>query len=139
MTSPAESNNYALNDVRSDILIQSLEAKFCSLTYLSLTPTCPQTMGLTPAFSKRLLTFIQDAMPLRLKEVHFVKQPMIFNVVWNMFKPFIREKLKNRVSSIHLAALHSSRYIVFFWVHGKSSNHACCSGWSGRQCQTSTD
>lgn len=55
-------------------------------------------MGLTPAFSKRLLTFIQDAMPLRLKEVHFVKQPMIFNVVWNMFKPFIREKLKTRVS-----------------------------------------
>ncbi|XP_072936998.1 clavesin-1 [Epargyreus clarus] len=56
-----------------------------------------QTMGLTPAFSKRLLTFIQDAMPLRLKEVHFVKQPMVFNVVWNMFKPFIREKLKTRI------------------------------------------
>ncbi|KOB70835.1 putative CRALBP [Operophtera brumata] len=56
-----------------------------------------KTMGLTPSFSKRLLTFIQDAMPLRLKEVHFVKQPMIFNVVWNMFKPFIREKLKNRI------------------------------------------
>ncbi|KAJ8726551.1 hypothetical protein PYW07_001249 [Mythimna separata] len=74
-----------------------------------------QTMGLTPAFSKRLLTFIQDAMPLRLKEVHFVKQPMIFNVVWNMFKPFIREKLKNRIffhgskmSSLHkhMAATH---------------------------------
>lgn len=56
-----------------------------------------QTMGLSPAFSKRLLTFIQDAMPLRLKEVHFVKQPMIFNVVWKMFKPFIREKLKTRI------------------------------------------
>ncbi|XP_047987674.1 clavesin-1 [Leguminivora glycinivorella] len=56
-----------------------------------------QTMGLTPSFSKRLLTFIQDAMPLRLKEVHFVKQPMVFNVVWKMFKPFVREKLKNRI------------------------------------------
>ncbi|XP_038208158.1 retinaldehyde-binding protein 1 [Zerene cesonia] len=56
-----------------------------------------QTMGLTPSFSKRLLTFIQDAMPLRLKEVHFVKEPMIFNVVWKMFKPLIREKLKNRI------------------------------------------
>lgn len=28
-----------------------------------------QVMGLTPSFSMRLLTFIQDAMPLRLKEV----------------------------------------------------------------------
>lgn len=67
-----------------------------------------QVMGFTPAFSMRLLSFIQDAMPLRMKEVHFVKQPMIFNAVWNMFKPFIREKLKkriffhgNKMSSLH--------------------------------------
>lgn len=66
-------------------------------------------MGLTPAFSKRLLMFIQDAMPLRLKEVHFVKQPMIFSVVWNMFKPFIREKLKTRVSiKLNKAIYYSS-------------------------------
>lgn len=47
--------------------------------------------------TKRLLAFIQDAMPLRLKEVHFVKQPFIFNMVWALIKPFLREKLKNRV------------------------------------------
>lgn len=52
---------------------------------------------MTPASSKRLLTFIQDAMPLRMKEVHMVKQPFIFNMVWSLFKPFIREKLKNRI------------------------------------------
>lgn len=28
-----------------------------------------QVTGLTPSFCMRLLTFIQDAMPLRLKEV----------------------------------------------------------------------
>ncbi|XP_069698210.1 retinaldehyde-binding protein 1 [Periplaneta americana] len=56
-----------------------------------------QVRGLSPAFSLRLLTFIQDAMPLRLKEVHIVNQPFIFNMVWQMFKPFIREKLKKRM------------------------------------------
>ncbi|XP_014237787.1 clavesin-1 [Trichogramma pretiosum] len=56
-----------------------------------------QVMGLTPAFSMRLLSFIQDAMPLRLKEVHFVKEPFLFNMVWQMFKPFVREKLKKRM------------------------------------------
>ncbi|KAJ8962416.1 hypothetical protein NQ317_011445 [Molorchus minor] len=45
----------------------------------------------------KLLSFIQDAMPLRLKEVHMVKQPFIFNMVWAIFKPFIREKLKSRI------------------------------------------
>jgi retinaldehyde-binding protein 1 len=58
-----------------------------------------QIKGLSPASTKRLLTFIQDAMLTRLKEVHFVKQPFIFNMVWQMFKPFVKEKLKNRVRS----------------------------------------
>lgn len=57
-----------------------------------------QVKALSPSFSKRLLTFIQDAMPLRMKEVHFVKQPFIFNMVWTLFKPFVKEKLNKRVS-----------------------------------------
>lgn len=56
-----------------------------------------QVMGLTPSFNMKLLTFIQDAMPLRLKEVHVVKQPFLFNMVWQMFKPLIKEKLKSRM------------------------------------------
>lgn len=58
-----------------------------------------QVMALTPGVSMRLLGFIQEAMPLRLKEVHIVKQPFIFNMVWTIFKPFVKEKLKGRVSS----------------------------------------
>ncbi|XP_029035452.1 clavesin-1 [Osmia bicornis bicornis] len=56
-----------------------------------------QVMGLTPSFNMKLLTFIQDAMPLRLKEVHIVKQPFLFNMIWQMFKPLVREKLKSRM------------------------------------------
>ncbi|XP_055375738.1 clavesin-1 [Condylostylus longicornis] len=56
-----------------------------------------QVKSLTPSFSKRLLTFIQDAMPIRMKEVHIVKQPFIFKMVWPLFKPFIREKLGKRI------------------------------------------
>lgn len=56
-----------------------------------------QIKAITPAATKRLLTFIQEAMMVRLREVHFVKQPFIFNMVWTLFKPFVKEKLKNRV------------------------------------------
>lgn len=57
-----------------------------------------QIKALSPAFSARLLTFIQEAMPLRLKEVHIIKQPFLFKMVWQLFKPFIKDKLKSRVS-----------------------------------------
>ncbi|KAK5646326.1 hypothetical protein RI129_004790 [Pyrocoelia pectoralis] len=56
-----------------------------------------QALAFNPAFSMKLLGFIQDAMPLRLKEVHIVKQPYIFNIIWNIFKPFVKEKLKGRL------------------------------------------
>lgn len=56
-----------------------------------------QVRALSPSFSKLLLTFIQEAVPLRMKEVHIIKQPFIFNMVWTLFKPFIGEKLKSRL------------------------------------------
>ncbi|XP_074040139.1 retinaldehyde-binding protein 1 isoform X2 [Leptinotarsa decemlineata] len=67
-----------------------------------------QVKGLGPAFSLLLLSFIQDAMPLRLKEVHMVKEPFVFNMVWQIFKPFIRQKLKSRIffHGSKMASLH---------------------------------
>ncbi|XP_016907987.1 retinaldehyde-binding protein 1 isoform X2 [Apis cerana] len=56
-----------------------------------------QVMAITPNFCMKLLNFIQDAMPLRLKEIHIVKQSLLFNMVWQMIKPFVREKMKNRI------------------------------------------
>lgn len=58
-----------------------------------------QVGALTPSFSKRLLTFIQYAMPLRMKEVHIINQPFVFRLVWALFQPFIEAKLKARVSA----------------------------------------
>ncbi|KAG5886517.1 hypothetical protein JTB14_024171 [Gonioctena quinquepunctata] len=67
-----------------------------------------QVKGLGPAFSMLLLNFIQDAMPLRLKEVHMVKEPWVFNMVWQLFKPLIRQKLKTRIffHGKKMASLH---------------------------------
>lgn len=56
-----------------------------------------QATAVTPSASRRQLTFLQDALAARLKEVHVIRQPMIFNVVWNLCKPFVREKLRNRM------------------------------------------
>ncbi|GJQ82465.1 hypothetical protein Trydic_g14456 [Trypoxylus dichotomus] len=68
-----------------------------------------QVAALSPSFSMKLLSFIQDAMPLRLKEIHMVNNPMIFSIVWKIFKPFIREKLNKRIffHSSKMSSLHS--------------------------------
>ncbi|XP_063239801.1 clavesin-1 [Bacillus rossius redtenbacheri] len=67
-----------------------------------------QVTSFTPSFSKLLLSFIQEAMPLRLKQVHIVNEPYIFNMVFQIFKPLIKDKLKarmffhgNKMASLH--------------------------------------
>lgn len=56
-----------------------------------------QTWQFTPPFAKRIVDLLQDAMPLRIKNIHVINQPYVFNMVFALFKPFLREKLKNRI------------------------------------------
>lgn len=62
--------------------------------------TLQQTWQFTPPFAKRIVDLLQDAMPMRLKNLHIVNQPYVFNMVFALFKPFLREKLRSRVSPI---------------------------------------
>lgn len=56
-----------------------------------------QTWQFTPPFAKRIVDWLQDSVPLRIKGIHIVNQPYIFNMVFALFKPFLREKLKRRI------------------------------------------
>ncbi|XP_003707800.2 alpha-tocopherol transfer protein-like isoform X1 [Megachile rotundata] len=56
-----------------------------------------QTWQFNPPFAKRIVDWLQDAMPLRIKNIHIVNQPYVFNMVFALFKPFLREKLKSRI------------------------------------------
>lgn len=59
--------------------------------------TLQQTWQFTPPFAKRIVDWLQDAVPLRIKNIHIVNQPYVFNMVFALFKPFLREKLKSRI------------------------------------------
>lgn len=56
-----------------------------------------QAWQFTPPFAKRIVDLLQDAVALRIKGIHVVDQPRIFNMVFALFKPFMREKLRNRI------------------------------------------
>lgn len=49
-----------------------------------------------------VLTFFflppQDGFPIRIKAVHVVNEPRIFKGIFAIIKPFLKEKIANRVS-----------------------------------------
>ncbi|XP_062548867.1 alpha-tocopherol transfer protein isoform X2 [Armigeres subalbatus] len=59
--------------------------------------TMQQAWQFTPPFAKRIVDWLQDAVPLRIKGIHIINQPKIFNVVFALFKPILRDKLRNRI------------------------------------------
>lgn len=56
-----------------------------------------QAWQFTPPFAKRIVDWLQDSVPLRIKAIHIINQPKVFNMVFALFKPFLREKLRNRL------------------------------------------
>lgn len=56
-----------------------------------------QTTKFTPSFAGRIVEWLQDSVPLRIKNIHVLNQPYIFKMVFALFKPFLREKLRNRI------------------------------------------
>ncbi|XP_078036603.1 alpha-tocopherol transfer protein-like [Augochlora pura] len=57
---------------------------------------------ISPMGMKKLVTYVQDAIPVRLKQIHFINTPSVMDVIMNMAKPFMTRDLW---SLIHL---HSS-------------------------------
>ncbi|XP_030752411.1 alpha-tocopherol transfer protein-like isoform X3 [Sitophilus oryzae] len=56
-----------------------------------------QVSKFTPSFAGKIVEWLQDSVPLRIKNIHIVNQPYIFKVVFALFKPFLKEKLRSRI------------------------------------------
>ncbi|XP_046141074.1 uncharacterized protein LOC114879609 [Osmia bicornis bicornis] len=57
---------------------------------------------ISPMGMKKLVMYVQEAIPVRLKGIHFFNTPQVMDVILNMAKPFMKKELWNMIH------LHSS-------------------------------
>lgn len=51
----------------------------------------------TPSFASRIVEWLQEAIPLRVKGLYIINQSFLFDCVFKLFKPFLKEKLRSRI------------------------------------------
>lgn len=68
--------------------------------------TFQHTMQMTPAMMKKFSVQIQEGYPMRPKGLNYINTPAAFDTVFNIFKSFMKEKMKKRIH-IHGSDLES--------------------------------
>lgn len=70
--------------------------------------TFKQTTYLKPSILKTMIEGLQDCFPARFKGIHFIGQPWYVEAALTVIKPFLNEKIKERifVHGNNLSTLH---------------------------------
>lgn len=50
----------------------------------------------------------QDSFPLKVRGIHFINEPLFFHPVFALIKPFLTEKIKERVSATSISFCHKA-------------------------------
>ncbi|XP_053571047.1 alpha-tocopherol transfer protein [Bombina bombina] len=64
---------------------------------------------ITPMIAKRIAAVMTDSFPLKVRGIHLINEPLFFHPVFSLIKPFLPEKIKQRIhmhGNNYLSSLH---------------------------------
>ncbi|XP_048214630.1 alpha-tocopherol transfer protein [Perognathus longimembris pacificus] len=54
-------------------------------------------LQIAPSVAKKIAAVLTDSFPLKVRGIHLINEPVIFHAVFSMIKPFLTEKIKERI------------------------------------------
>lgn len=116
-------DKYSINDVMRILnmvgdLALHLDDNFVVAGQVTLCDMSGSTFAhlgqMSPRFAKTAMVVSQDATPIRMKGIHYVNTPSGFSTVFNVFKNFLNEKNRQRVSKSKFLKRYFMLITVFF-------------------------
>uniref|UniRef100_A0A3B3IEW7 Alpha-tocopherol transfer protein n=1 Tax=Oryzias latipes TaxID=8090 RepID=A0A3B3IEW7_ORYLA len=89
-------------------------------------------LQINPSLAKKISCVLSDSFPLKVRGIHLVNEPRFFRPVFAMIRPFLPEKIKQRIH-MHGADFHSDLRHFFhphvlppeYGGHGPGIDEAC--------------
>lgn len=53
--------------------------------------------NISPFYAKRVMSLLQDCFPMRFKGIHYLNEPVIFDGIFAIMRPFMKEKILQRI------------------------------------------
>ncbi|XP_009950168.1 PREDICTED: alpha-tocopherol transfer protein [Leptosomus discolor] len=66
---------------------------------------------ISPAVAKKIAAVLTDSFPLKVRGIHLINEPLFFHPVFALIKPFLTEKIKERVY------MHGDNYVQSLSEH----------------------
>ncbi|XP_030070843.1 alpha-tocopherol transfer protein [Microcaecilia unicolor] len=70
---------------------------------------------ITPTIAKKIASVITDSFPIKARGIHLINEPSLFHSVFALIKPFLTDKIKERIH------MHGSNYMQSLHQHFKKS------------------
>ncbi|PZC74015.1 hypothetical protein B5X24_HaOG208446 [Helicoverpa armigera] len=84
-----------IGDVR---LMEEIEGVAGDVYILDASIVAPSHLGkISPSALKKFFICVQEAYPIKLKEVHVVNATPLIDALFNIIKPFLKEKMRKRI------------------------------------------
>ena len=63
--------------------------------------------------------FFQDCFPMRFKGIHYLNEPIIFDAIFAIVRPFMKEKILQRVSVCTVNVLKFGTHLIILFSNIK--------------------
>ncbi|XP_051984790.1 alpha-tocopherol transfer protein-like [Xyrauchen texanus] len=92
--------------ITSELIVQERETQRNGLKVIfDLQDWCfAHALQIKPSLAKKLSSILTDSFPLKVRGIHLINEPIFFSPVFAMIRPFLQDKIKQRVH------MHGSSY-----------------------------
>ncbi|XP_051553055.1 alpha-tocopherol transfer protein-like isoform X2 [Myxocyprinus asiaticus] len=93
--------------ITSELIVQEWETQRNGLKVIfDLQDWCfAHALQINPSLAKKLSSVLTDSFPLKVRGIHLINEPIFFCPVFAMIRPFLQDKIKQRVH------MHGSSYV----------------------------